>query len=326
MIPQPDLPEQSEPPSAPPPAPQRPLGSPAQLDFGAILARSFSLIRHNPVPLLLVAGLMPFVAQFLLDALALISQTAFEVQLEHYGASFGSSVAFPAPMLLTSFVVTLLSYTAILLLQLLAQGFVLSNLHAASLGFKASTSTIWQRLRPVVGRFALLGLLLGLIATGFVVILAVLVVAIVSLAMLTLGPELGVLAAIPLGLLVSSGALVPMVWLNTKLSLSGGVLLFEGLSVGHALRRSWRLVTGRFWKVLGVQLALGAIIAVPTLVLLLLAVLVTAFTDPWATALLSLTLSAPAYLVSSLGSVPLNNAVGLLYLDARAYEHAQAAA
>ena len=61
-----------------------------------------------------------------------------------------------------------------------------------------------------------------------------------------------------------------VVWLAMQLALAGPALLLEQIGVGAALRRSWRLVRGSWWRVFGILLltsiiaGLGAgIVAVP---------------------------------------------------------------
>ena len=49
-------------------------------------------------------------------------------------------------------------------------------------------------------------------------------------------------------------AIVVLVWVSVSLSLAAPAYVLEGVGVTEALRRSWWLVTGRFWPVFGIQL------------------------------------------------------------------------
>ena len=57
-------------------------------------------------------------------------------------------------------------------------------------------------------------------------------------------------------------ALVLTIWFSTMLSLVTPVVVLENASPGRALARSWRLVNRSFWRVFGITLLAGLIVAI----------------------------------------------------------------
>jgi hypothetical protein len=62
--------------------------------------------------------------------------------------------------------------------------------------------------------------------------------------------------------LLGLAALVLTIWLSTMLSLVTPVVVLEDERPVRALARSWRLVRGSFWRVFGITLLAGIIVAV----------------------------------------------------------------
>ncbi len=104
-----------------------------------------------------------------------------------------------------------------------------------------------------------------------------------------------------------------------KLSLASPALVMEGVGVVESLRRSWALVRGSWWRVLGI-LILSAIITsllttVVTIPITLLATLATGFSESLVPTVLA---SGVATLVAGIVTLPFSAAVtGLLYIDLR---------
>jgi hypothetical protein len=60
--------------------------------------------------------------------------------------------------------------------------------------------------------------------------------------------------------LAGLGAVAVAIWLATKLALVPSAIVLERLGIGAAMRRSWGLTRGFFWKTLGVILLIGLIV------------------------------------------------------------------
>jgi hypothetical protein len=131
-------------------------------------------------------------------------------------------------------------------------GILIVAVSQAVLGRRPSVGEVWQRARPRI--LALVGISL---LSGLVLVLVVAVPIVPGVLLLAahqdvaggLGLALGVLAAIVLAVLV-----------YVRLAFAAPALLLERLGVVPALRRSWRLVAGSWWRTFGILL-LGAIIA-----------------------------------------------------------------
>ena len=119
------------------------------------------------------------------------------------------------------------------------------------LGAPVDAGETWRAAQPRILGVIGLSLLIALIAIGIL-----LVGAIPGLLLLLVDPTLG-------GVVIGVGvlaAVVVLIWVGVSLSLAAPAYVLEGVGVTEALRRSWFLVKGRWWPVLGIQL-LGAIIA-----------------------------------------------------------------
>lgn len=92
--------------------------------------------------------------------------------------------------------------------------------------------------------------------------LVVLVPLLAALAFAT--PFLVAAASGDLGLTTAGfvGGVVLGVWLWVRLSLAAPALMLERQGVGEALRRSWKLVRGSWWRVFGIQLLIVALVTV----------------------------------------------------------------
>ncbi len=67
-------------------------------------------------------------------------------------------------------------------------------------------------------------------------------------------------ATVVLGLVLLVGGVCLAVFLYTKLSLASSAIVLEGVGVGAAMSRSFRLVKGDFWRVFGI-LVLTSVVA-----------------------------------------------------------------
>lgn len=157
----------------------------------------------------------------------------------------GRVFANPEAGLGLNLVVQTMSVAASLLalsLVLLLSAFAAVAADAAASRERMRLSEVWRRLRG--RRLRLIGLCLA----GFVAHLLMLGITVVpGILLLVLSPGLGVLVA-TLGVLVW---IVATIWLFSKCSLAGAAIAVEGLGVLAAVRRSWDLTRGAFWRSTG---------------------------------------------------------------------------
>ncbi|MFF0474023.1 glycerophosphoryl diester phosphodiesterase membrane domain-containing protein [Streptomyces sp. NPDC004284] len=150
-------------------------------------------------------------------------------QLEQTLDSLQSSFIGLGPALLVTIMASLVS--AALLTVVISR---------AVLGRPVSLGSAWQEARPRL--LKLLGLTL-LITAG--------AVAVVTVGLLP-GLLIGGGAGVALTLIGSLGALVAVVWLLIRFSLSSPALMLERQGVVQSLKRSAKLVRGSWWRIFGI--------------------------------------------------------------------------
>lgn len=196
-------------------------------------------------------------------------------------------------------------------------GILTAVLGEAILGRRMSPAEAWAAARPRIGGLLLLTLTVfagavGLVAVGVVVML--ILVAVGSVAGAVIG---GVL-------LLVTGLLVIYLWI--RFALAAPALVLERIGPIQALRRSWRLTAGQFWRLFGITLLatiaaglVAAIVIAPASLLLVGSALsASSPSDPAALGLGSLfLLMCISVLVDALVRPFLAEVTGLLYIDQR---------
>ncbi|OKJ06160.1 glycerophosphoryl diester phosphodiesterase membrane domain-containing protein [Kitasatospora sp. CB01950] len=124
------------------------------------------------------------------------------------------------------------------------------------IGRDTTAKQAWAQTRPRLGRLALLAL------THTLIMIAVFAAPIAPLvALAALGDQ-------PAWLLLAVPAVLPGIWVWTKLILATPALVLEKQTVVGALKRSWRLVRGSWWRMFGTlivfELFIGLLAAVLT--------------------------------------------------------------
>ncbi|TQL48596.1 membrane-anchored glycerophosphoryl diester phosphodiesterase (GDPDase) [Homoserinimonas aerilata] len=293
------------------------------LTLGTLLSASFRAFRRNPRPtlglallsqfgvLLLSAGFGALVAWF---AFSRIDNASSEnVDDVTAGAILGLVIAYIVPIIASGVVAALL------------QGVVVIEVARAAVGEKLGLRQLWRHAK---GRlWALIGWML-LLVVAMLIAMGVLAAAAIALGV-TLG-AVGIALGVTIGILGGLGLLVLGVWLGTKVSLVPSALMIERLRLGAAIRRSWRLTDGHFWRTFGTQalvsvilgIAVQVIVTPVSLVLPMLSLLI----DPNGTAnvtaivvIVAFTLVMLALIVvlGSIAAIIQSSANGLIYIDLR---------
>jgi hypothetical protein len=302
------------PPPKPGLIPLRPLG------FGTLLGAPFQVLRRNPkatfgsallvqgvtvLVTLLVVGLVTFFALGRIDAAPVEDQEAVEA---------GAIVA----IVLSALVPIALSLVASALLQ----GVIVLEVSRATLGEKLRLAALWRlvgrRVWPLVGWTLLLSaaLLVGILLVAGVVFACVLL----GGAWIALAVFLGVIGVLGL---IAAGA-----WVGTKTAVVPSLIVLERARIWSAVRRSWSLTGGFFWRTLGVlvliSLIVGVVSQVVTAPLSLLFGAATALIDPNASfeayipaAVLYLLTILISLVISAVTAVVQSAAVALIYIDLR---------
>lgn len=234
---------QWRPPPKPGVVPLRPLG------LGELLDGAVQTLRQNPrvmlglsAAVMAVVGVISTIFQIigLPRLFSLLDTPDGQVGAAQVAGLVGGGFAgFLLPALLQALATTLLS------------GILIVAVSEAVLGRRPSVSQVWgtarPRLLPLVGLSLLTGVLTLLVLAALIGI---------GLGALAVSTTAGVIALV---VLVPT-AIVLLLLVYVRLAFGAPALLLEGLGVVPALRRSWRLVSGSWWRVLGILL-LTAIIA-----------------------------------------------------------------
>jgi hypothetical protein len=225
------------------------------MTLGTILGAAFRVLRRNPRPTFGVALLVEGV--IFVVSLLLIGGTDIFVLTRIGSASDQDQPAIAAG----SVAIALIAASVPLLLSIAGsaflQGIIVLEVSRATLGEKQTLGRLYTRGK---GRFwALIGYTL-LLALAVVVVVGV-IVGLIVLFVATLGTA-GIVLAVLLGILGFLALVVAFFWLGTKLSMLPSALMLERLTIRAAIARSWSLTNGYFWRTLGIQLLVSAIVSV----------------------------------------------------------------
>jgi hypothetical protein len=230
--------------------PLRPLG------VGEILDGAFASIRRNPKAILGLAAVVMTIS-------AVISATITRTLLNLGGLNLPSPGQQLTPAQVTHLVGRIVAVVVpavglALLLTFIVQA-ILAGLLAPIIargvgGQQISAADAWRATRPRLPSLLLATLLVLLAGLGPLLILGL----IVGIAFVAGAPPAVYAVLALLGLV----ALVLTIWFSTMFSLVTPVVVLEHESPGRALARSWRLVTRSFWRVFGITLLAGIIVAV----------------------------------------------------------------
>ena len=230
--------------------PLRPLG------VGEILDGAFASIRRNPKAILGLAAVVMTIS-------AVISATITRTLLNLGGLNLPTPGQQLTPAQATHLVgriiaVVVPAFGLTLLLTFIVQA-ILAGLLAPIIargvsGQQISAADAWQATRPRLPSLLLATLLVLLAGLGPLLILGL----IVGIAFVAGAPPAVYAVVALLGIV----ALVLTIWFSTMFSLVTPVVVLENESPGRALGRSWRLVARSFWRVFGITLLAGIIVAV----------------------------------------------------------------
>jgi hypothetical protein len=291
------------------------------LSLGEIFDGAFQAIRTNPRTMIGVSAIVLAAVTLV----TLLPQAWTLAGLDDSPLVNGGDVE-PTTEEVTSFLSLLLRG---LLLPALVQVLALTILQAllvvavsgAVLGNRIPPAELWRRTRPRL--LAIVGLtLLTSILTGLAAGLAVVVAMVPGVILIVADQEvLG-------GLLIFAGLLasIPVfAWLVVRWSLAGPALLLEGQPVFGAMRRSWALTKGSFWRVLGILLLTSIILGIGSQIIALPFSMVGSGVGALVGPETAFTALAVSLLIGGIGTVlagavfyPFSAAVtGLLYIDLR---------
>jgi hypothetical protein len=224
------------------------------LTLGNILGASFQILRRNPRPTFGFAFAVQSIIMIL--TLLIVGLVSFAALSRLFTASVEDAEEIGAGALVITMLSALIPGVFSLVAVALVQGILMLEIQRATLGEKLKLKQLWRRAKGRLG--ALVGWML-VVTAAMLVAVALLAAIIVLLAALG---SVGLALAVVVGIFGGMGFLAAAVWLGTKLSLVPSVLMGERVTLADAVRRSWSLVGGYFWRTFGIQLLVSAILSV----------------------------------------------------------------
>jgi membrane-anchored glycerophosphoryl diester phosphodiesterase (GDPDase) len=306
---------------APPPKPGLiPL---RPLSFGTLIGAPFQTLRRNPKTTfgsaLLITGVTTILTVLVVGlvsyfAFARISQASYE---DRDTIAAGALLQ----VVLASLIPLLLTIAGAVFLQ----GVIVTEVARATLGEKLRLGEAWKATWP---RFW------PLVAWTFVASLAMMLAIGLLIGLIVLLVSLGggfVGASVAVGILGFLVLIAAVFWLSTKLALVPSGIVLERLGFAAAIRRSWSLTTGYFWKTLGIQLLVafivGTVSQVVTTPVSVIFSVVAGSLDPTGSAItdnnittivvLYIVLALLSIITSSVTAVAQSATTALIYIDLR---------
>ncbi|MET9435341.1 oxidoreductase [Streptomyces sp. NPDC006551] len=248
---------------APPPPPPKPGVIPlVPLKLSEILTGAFATLGRYWKPLLGVTGAAYGTALLVVGAACWFAYAAVG---EHLAAVFDASGREPSwddvrPLLIAFGCVWLVAMITMIAASGVMYAACPAVLQEAVLGRPTTFSAVWRRARasmPAVLGTVFLTMLLMLVPIAlFGAAFIGLMVAVVAAA----DGSGSVSWALPvLALLGALATVPPVTWVWVKLSLAPSAAVFERQRAVAAMRRSWRLVDGSWWRIFGSLLVAGLI-------------------------------------------------------------------
>lgn len=234
------------PPPKPGLIPLRPIG------FGTLLGAPFQVLRRNPKATfgtaLLVQGAILLATLLVVGGVTAIAVgRIMSADRADRGTVSAGAIASIVLSLLIPFALNLIG-------SALLQGIIVVEVSRATLGEKLTLRSLWRRAR---GR---LGTLIGWVLILTAIVLGVIVVLGGIVTLLVLQGPVGITIGVIVGILGVLACIVLGVWLFTKVSLVPSLIVLERAGIRPAVRRSWALTNGYFWRTFGVQFLIAMIV------------------------------------------------------------------
>lgn len=292
------------------------------LEFGTLLGASFQVLRRNPRP--------TFGAALLLNALVVFLSTGISTIIVVSGierasrASLADSDTIFAGTVALAVVATLLAVGISIVAQALLQGVISLEVSRATLGEKLTLRQLFE-----IGRGRWWALIGWTAVLGVVVVAALGVLIGLSLGFFAVGDPLAIAGGVVLLIVGVLGIIVVSVWVGTMLAFVPAAIVIERLPLRTAVSRSWRLVRGAFWRILGTLLLVTVMVNIAASVVTTPFQLAATFaapivnpagqieTDLTAFLALNLVVVAITAVVGAIGAVLTTAATSLLYIDRR---------
>ena len=239
-------------PTAPAPGgvPLRPLS------VGDVLSGAFTLIRRNPVATLGLSAIVATLSGILTTVISWIEQNLLhQLRLNINDQTPSTQVGHAALHFFASFVPFLLLTVVItFVVQSILTGMLTGALGHGLIGNKITIEEAWRIAR--VGSVIALSLLIGVIVAVPWVVVFLIVVGLAVAKITALAVLVGIVGFI--------GLFIGTIFVAIRLIVAVPVVVLEKVGPVTALRRSWQLVAGNWWRMFGIYLLTAVVVAVIT--------------------------------------------------------------
>jgi Membrane domain of glycerophosphoryl diester phosphodiesterase len=241
----------------PPPAAPKPGVIPLRpVAVGEILDGAFTSIRRNPKATIGIAAIVLTISAVITTVLeyTLLRQPALN------SPSQTLTAAQAGQLLGAVGIAALVAIVLAVFVQLVLTGVLTAVIGRSVLGHQITAGEAWQIARPR------LPALLGASVLAFLAVIGPWLALGLVIAVLAVAHAPGGLIAL-VGVAGFIAALIFDVLLYVRLSMSAPAVVLERQRPAAALRRSWRLVRGSFWRVFGILLLTAVIVLIAASVL-----------------------------------------------------------
>lgn len=303
---------------APPPKPGllplRPMG------FGTLLWAPFRTLRRNPAATF-GSGLLVQLVSALATAAVFVPFFLWALpRLENTGAEDFDAIASGTVGGLIALMLVPIAISVVA--GAFLQGVMVVEVASGTLGDRLGFGALWRRaasrIWPLIGWTLLVALAILLAFAAVIAIVAV--GAAVS--------PTGLLAGVGVAILLGLGLVVLGAWIGVKLALVPSVIVLERAGIATAVRRSWHLTDGAFWRTFGILLLVAVILGfaanVVTQPVSLVGTLLAVVVDPTGTgAALTITIITTivtlvlSLLIGAITAVVQAALVAVVYIDLR---------
>lgn len=225
------------------------------MTLGVILGAAFRVLRRNPRPIVGIS----LVIHAILAIITLVTSAIFAARaLGSYASDVGAGTINASTIsdLLVVYASGLISAAFTYGGEAILEGIVTQEVARGTVGERLPLRALWSRSR---GRILVL---IGWAAAEVGVLFLVVVILGGVIALLVSTGGAGVGFGILIGVVGVLAVLILGAWIGTRLSLVPSVLILERLTLGKAIRRSWGLVRGFFWRTFGIQLLTAVMIGI----------------------------------------------------------------
>jgi hypothetical protein len=231
------------------------------MTLGTILGASFRVLRRNPRPIFLVSLIVNAITALVSVLVSGNAVTTLTTAFTNLANGSDASTAQLNGLIFADFAefgAAALVYVGNTFLQGIVSLEVARGTIGEKLPLRALLRRSRNRLLPLLGWSV--AFVLGIFV--FAVIVVLLIALVVGLAVASGGGGGAVAGAVLGSIAIALGGVTLGVWIGTKLSLVPSALIIEQLTLGKAIGRSWRLVKGYFWRILGIQLLVAVIVSI----------------------------------------------------------------